>query len=504
MSALSRVIIIDLNQEIMSKPEDIIYKIGILTIKNIHDKEEKKQPHIEINYQFEERSDDGSLGASIDQEEMETMVKIIKDMFSDSETTVYVMYDAHKTIALLDGFLSKYGYENIFKNMRILDIKTISRDRMAPPYILKNLAEHYNLVDLFKEDNLPIDNTKLLLEILFEIKEEKNDLDKYINLIGFLDGENYYKLTPCKRVKILPQKTSCSLKLYEGFDWDGYKFRSILENEDNQIFRVEKDSKYGIAVPIDEISSIYDILLPCDYDNIVAIDRPHQELSVASKYDIFIYSCYLILVKDGKQGLCRVVYNSIRPNMRDEYSLYFESEIEYDYISVCGHRGYIFHKEKEYRYFSINRKELTEKFTYYMFENPCYLMYHREDGTYVLDTIEDKEYKITSDTDEAIFYLGSRFFASCYSTNKVFLITDNDVKEFKNYKYEYTILAGKEPQMFLPECYVVVSGPRGLGILDPEGEFVLSPEQDRITAELLFTYLKENHLNMKKIEIKDQ
>jgi hypothetical protein len=503
MFPLERVVIVDLIQDITSKPGDIIYKIGILIIKNIHDKGEMRQPHIEISYQFEERSTNGSLGDSIARKEAETMVKIMEDIFSYSETTVYAMYDAYKTTTLLDRFLNKYGYRNFFENMRILDIKTISRDRMAPPYILKNLAEYYNLVDLIKENNSPIDNTKLLLEIIFKIKGEKNDLDKYINLIGFLDGENNYKILPLKRLRILPQKTSYFLKLYEGFDWDGYKFRSILEGE-VPIFRVEKDSKYGIAISVDGISFIYDILLPCDYDNIFTIDRPYQEQSVGSKYDTFIYSCYLILVKDGKQGLCRLAYNSKRPNMRNEYSLHLESDIEYDYITVYNQIGYIFHKGKEHRYFGKNKKKLTEKFTSYMIERSNYLIYRREDGTYVLDTVDDKEYKITCDTDEPIFYLGSGFFASCYSTDKVFMITDNGVKEFKDYKYEYNISVGKEQQIFLPESYVVVSGPRGLGVLDPEGKFMLSPEQDKITADLLFTYLKGEHQDEKKRKIEHQ
>lgn len=137
MFPLERVVIVDLIQDITSKPGDIIYKIGILIIKNIHDKGEMRQPHIEISYQFEERSTNGSLGDSIARKEAETMVKIMEDIFSYSETTVYAMYDAYKTTTLLDRFLNKYGYRNFFENMRILDIKTISRDRMAPPYILK-------------------------------------------------------------------------------------------------------------------------------------------------------------------------------------------------------------------------------------------------------------------------------------------------------------------------------------------------------------------------------
>ena len=500
--SLERVVMIDLGKDQITENGNIIYDIGIVIIAGMDCTQQEPKPHIEISYQFEIRDTDETVGDGIAIHEEKAIANILKDLFAYSTISVYAMYDAHILIPFLDEFLSKHGYRNAFKNKNILDIKTISRDRLIPPYTFKKLISTYALDDPFSEDHLAIDRAKLLLQVLFQMQKEKADLGFYINLKGFTAHESHSGFLPCPKVQTLPQKSNGSQKLYEGFIWDGYQFESILDFEKEPIYIIKKDSKFGIGIFVNDPTSLYDILLPCEYDNIFTINLPFQEETNESEYDTFIYSCYFILVKDGKQGLCRVRYNKERPAMRKEFSLHYAGSVEYDHITACGGYGFLLHKGKEKRYYSMNNKRLTDPFSDYKLECNHYLIIWREDGVYVLHIIDDALTKITDAREEHLFYIGSNFFAGCYDTDHVYMLTQDGVKEFKHYKYEFSISVGIDQHMWLTNTYLVVSGPKGLGVLNKDGEFIITPEQDTILPELLFVYLRGENFGEMGIPIK--
>ena len=82
------------------------------------------------------------------------------------------------------------------------------------------------------------------------------------------------------------------------------------------------------------------------------IDYPKEEdTDINDEFSTEIYSLYFILVKDGKQGLCRVQYNTVRPRLKEEFKIYMETDMEYDYISPCGYNLFILHKGNEKQFF---------------------------------------------------------------------------------------------------------------------------------------------------------
>ncbi|HHU79638.1 MAG TPA: hypothetical protein GXZ29_12295 [Clostridiales bacterium] len=82
------------------------------------------------------------------------------------------------------------------------------------------------------------------------------------------------------------------------------------------------------------------------------------------------------------------------------------------------------------------------------------------------------------------------------------MLTQEGAKEFKHYKYEFSISVGIDQHMWLTNTYLVVSGPKGLGALNKDGEFIITPEQDTILPELLFVYLRGEKFGEMGIPIK--
>lgn len=501
-SMLERIIIIDVIKDLVSEKGNKCHDLAIVILDNMSDNEKEDRPHIEISCKFEERSKDISVGDEIALDEEKMVANIVKDVIWNSIATTYIMYDSHETIPFLDKLLRKHGCINNIENINILDLKTISRDRMVPPYTIENLASNYDLSHLASGDNLAIDNARLFLELLFKMEEEKNDLRWYINLIGFLDRESHPGFLPCLKTLTLPQRSNLYLKLYEGFDYDGYKFKSVFSVIRKSMYIAEQDSKFGIGILNNYIDSSYKILLSCDYDNILSINSSHQERVQDNEFDTFIFNHYFILVKDGKQALCRIRYNYLRPTIEDEYEVYLETNFEYDYISKCGNFGYLLQSENKQRYFSAHDKTFTKSFSQYkLVEN--YLMIWWEDGTYALDVTNNSLIKIADASEKHLDYIGSNYFAGYCDSGSIFLLKNGNVKKFEDYKLSYSVIIGRDAIALFPEAYIVVLGEKGYGVLNGSGEFVLEPKHEMIHPELLFTYLKNDIYKEKKVPIEN-
>lgn len=69
--------------------------------------------------------------------------------------------------------------------LRVLDSLTVYKDRAAYPHKLEAAIEHYRLSDKVQNSHRAIDDVLALLEVVKAMTAERNDLEEYIDLIGY-------------------------------------------------------------------------------------------------------------------------------------------------------------------------------------------------------------------------------------------------------------------------------------------------------------------------------
>ena len=73
--------------------------------------------------------------------------------------------------------------ESIVKNVKWLDTVTVLKDRKKYPHKLIDAVEHYNIEKV--NFHRAIDDTKALYYVTLAMKDERNDLNEYINIFGY-------------------------------------------------------------------------------------------------------------------------------------------------------------------------------------------------------------------------------------------------------------------------------------------------------------------------------
>ena len=131
-----------------------------------------------------------------------------------TEKPLIVAYNAQFDLNYLFYFLHRAGRADVLKRAKMLDALTVYKDRHEYPHRLENAIEIYNLQDKVVNSHRAIDDTKALLEVMFEMAKEKDDLDKYINLFGY---NPKYGVSGAKisSIKYLPQYYRHEKLLYE-------------------------------------------------------------------------------------------------------------------------------------------------------------------------------------------------------------------------------------------------------------------------------------------------
>ena len=81
------------------------------------------------------------------------------------------------------GLLEEYEK---FKDADYLDTLTIYRDRRRFPHKLENAIQEYGLSGKVENSHRAVDDCRALYEVTKRMWEEKADLDKYVNVFGFL------------------------------------------------------------------------------------------------------------------------------------------------------------------------------------------------------------------------------------------------------------------------------------------------------------------------------
>jgi len=135
------------------------------------------------------------------------MVKIL-----DSPNTLVAAYNAQFDLCFLYYFLLQQNSEEVLKQVKMLDVMTIFKDRRDYPHKLGDAIRAYNLE--CQNSHRAMSDVKATLEILVAMEQEKDDLSKYVNLFGY--NPKYGISGPkISSVTYLPQSYYRKGRLYE-------------------------------------------------------------------------------------------------------------------------------------------------------------------------------------------------------------------------------------------------------------------------------------------------
>ena len=128
--------------------------------------------------------------------------------------TLLLAYNAHFDLSFLFYFLLRHGDPAILKGKDKLDLLTVYRDRRPFPHKLTNAIDAYGLAGKVVNSHRAVDDVLATLAVMEEMEKEKPDLDKYINLFGYIpkfgiDGK------PIGSVNYKPQPYNPRKPLYE-------------------------------------------------------------------------------------------------------------------------------------------------------------------------------------------------------------------------------------------------------------------------------------------------
>ena len=128
--------------------------------------------------------------------------------------TLLLAYNAHFDLSFLFYFLLRDGDPAILKGKDKLDLLTVYRDRRPFPHKLTNAIDAYGLSGKVVNSHRAVDDVLATLAVMEKMEKERQDLEKYINLFGYIpkfgiDGK------PIGSVTYKPQPYNAKQALYE-------------------------------------------------------------------------------------------------------------------------------------------------------------------------------------------------------------------------------------------------------------------------------------------------
>ncbi len=145
------------------------------------------------------------------------------EIFYPAVQTLIIAHNAQFDLSFVLNLLKKYG-KSIPVSFDILDTFTVLKDRKAYPHSLKDAIEYYRIEGV-ENTHRAADDVKALCEVVKKMKEECDDLEDYINLIGVhrvhgLWGEKIEGVTYCIQLlgsknKRLPDFLKEGKRIYE-------------------------------------------------------------------------------------------------------------------------------------------------------------------------------------------------------------------------------------------------------------------------------------------------
>ena len=128
--------------------------------------------------------------------------------------TLLLAYNAHFDLSFMFYLLLRSGDPMILKGKDKLDLLTVFKDRHSYPHRLCNAIDTYGLAGQVVNSHRAVDDVLATVAVMKAMEEEKDDLDRYINLFGYnpkygVDGK------PIGSVTYKPQSYDPLCPLYE-------------------------------------------------------------------------------------------------------------------------------------------------------------------------------------------------------------------------------------------------------------------------------------------------
>ena len=129
----------------------------------------------------------------------------------EKPNTMIAAFNAQFDFTFLYYFLAREGLQHALKNLGMLDILTIYKDRKPYPHRLCNAIDSYGVQAL--NTHRAIDDAEAALLVLEAMRREKDDIMQYENLFGF--NPKYGVSGPrIGSIHYAPQAYDASLPLY--------------------------------------------------------------------------------------------------------------------------------------------------------------------------------------------------------------------------------------------------------------------------------------------------
>ena len=115
-----------------------------------------------------------------DQEAAGAFTKLLEG----AERPLIAAYNAQFDLNFLYGLLRPWGLAEALRKPRFLDAMTVYKDRRDYPHKLENAIAAYHLEDRAVNSHRAIDDARAAALLLEAMAEERDDLERYIDLFG--------------------------------------------------------------------------------------------------------------------------------------------------------------------------------------------------------------------------------------------------------------------------------------------------------------------------------
>ena len=123
-----------------------------------------------------------------------------------------VAYNAQFDLCFLYYFLRSFGAEKVLRGPKLIDALTVYRDRRDYPHKLEDAVAAYAIEE--KSTHRAIDDARAVFSVLCAMDEERDDLNRYINLFGY--NPKYGVSGPrISSVRYVPQPYNHEMNAYE-------------------------------------------------------------------------------------------------------------------------------------------------------------------------------------------------------------------------------------------------------------------------------------------------
>ena len=130
----------------------------------------------------------------------------------NTKNPLLVAYNAQFDLCFLYYFLNRFGKSDVLKNIKMLDMLTVYKDRKPYPHKLSDAVSMYSLGT--DQSHRALDDTRATFRLLCEMGKELDDLEYYVNLFGY--NPKYGVSGPkISSVRYTPQGFDRIKKLYE-------------------------------------------------------------------------------------------------------------------------------------------------------------------------------------------------------------------------------------------------------------------------------------------------